>query len=465
VTTNRSAPGTCPHRLTSEEYTRNFADAHPPLTRHQALVESDRCYFCFDAPCVQACPTGIDIPSFIRKIATGNVKGSAQDILSENAFGAMCARVCPTEVLCEGACVRNAQEHKAVAIGALQRYATDWLLERGVQVFERAPATGRRIAVVGGGPAALSCAHRLATLGHGVTVFEAREKLGGLNEYGVAAYKVAGGIAQREVDYLLAVGGIEVRLRQRLGHEISLTQLRREYDAVFLGIGLGAVNALGLDGQTLPGVQDAIDYIATLRQTPALDTLPIGRSVVVIGGGMTAIDIATQSRLLGAEDVTIVYRRGPEQMGASAKEQDWAQTHGVRIKHWARPVRLLAANGQLSGVEFEATRSDGAGQLTGTGEHFTLPADMLFKAIGQLLLRESLDGNLELLDTDSGRIAVDAERRTSLPGVWAGGDCVGGGRDLTVVAVQDGKLAALSIDRTLRLARAANAHREPTHHG
>jgi dihydropyrimidine dehydrogenase (NAD+) subunit PreT len=462
---NSRAPGIQGQRLGEDDYARNFADAHPPLTHHQALVESDRCYYCYDAPCVQACPTGIDIPSFIRKIATGNVKGAARDILGENAFGAMCARVCPTEVLCEGACVRTAQEHKPVAIGALQRYATDWLFEHGVQVFERAPPTGRRIAVVGGGPAGLSCAHRLATLGHGVTVFEAREKLGGLNEYGVAAYKVAGGIAQREVDYLLAVGGIEVRLGQRLGHEISLAHLRRGYDAVFLGIGLGAVNALGLDGQTLPGVQDAIDYIATLRQTQALSRLPIGRSVVVIGGGMTAIDIATQSRLLGAEDVTIVYRRGPQQMGASAKEQDWAQTHGVRIKHWARPVQLLAANGGLSGVEFERTRGDGTGQLSGTGERFTLPADMLFKAIGQVLLRDSLGGTLDLLDTQAGRMAVDAERRTSVPGVWAGGDCVAGSRDLTVVAVQDGKLAALSIDRTLRPAQAALVNRESSQHG
>jgi len=296
-------------------------------------------------------------------------------------------------------------------------------------------------------------------------VFEARDKLGGLNEYGVAAYKVTGGIAQREVDYLLAVGGIEVRLQQRLGHEVSLGQLRHDYDAVFLGIGLGAVNALGIEGQTLPGVHESIDYIADLRQAAQLSRLPVGRSVVVIGGGMTAIDIATQSRLLGAEDVTIVYRRGPEQMGASAKEQDWAQTHGVRIKHWARPVRLLAAEGTLTGVELERTSADGRGNLSGTGERFTLAADMLFKAIGQVLLRDSLDGHLDLLDTAEGRIRVDAERRTSLPGVWAGGDCVTGGSDLTVVAVQGGKLAAVSIDRALRFAQATNAHPEASHHG
>src|SRR5690349_18742976 len=289
-------------RLSQEEYARNFADSHPALTHNQALVESDRCYFCFDAPCIQACPTAIDIPSFIRKIATGNLQGAAHDILEQNIMGAVCARVCPTEVLCEGACVRNHQDHRPVTIGALQRHATDHVLDRNIQLFERAPETGKRVAVVGGGPAGLSCAHRLAMLGHRVHVFEARSKLGGLNEYGVAAYKVTNGIAQREVDYLLEIGGIETRLSQRLGPDLSLSQLRREYDAVFLALGLGGVNALGIDEPQLPGVQDAIAYIEALRQTSDLSALPVGRKIVVIGGGMTAIDIATQTKRLGAED-------------------------------------------------------------------------------------------------------------------------------------------------------------------
>ena len=328
-------------RLAPQDYACNFADSHPPLTPNEALVESDRCYFCYDAPCVHACPTQIDIPSFIRKIATGNVKGAAQDILKQNIMGAVCARVCPTEVLCEGACVRNHNDHKPVKIGALQRHATDWLFERSMRLFERAADSGKRVAVVGGGPAGLSCAHRLAMLGHSVTVFEARSKLGGLNEYGVAAYKVTDDIAQREVDYLLQIGGIDIQLDQRLGRDITLSQLRQTFDAVFLGIGLGAVNALGIEQPHLAGVFDAISYIEQLRQAQDLSALPVGRSVVVIGGGMTAIDIASQTRRLGAEDVTIVYRRGPEDMGASVKEQTWAQTSGVRIKHWARPLRLL----------------------------------------------------------------------------------------------------------------------------
>ncbi len=437
-------------RLAAQAYARNFADAHPPLAPNQALIESDRCYFCHDAPCIQACPTQIDIPSFIRKIASGNVKGAAHDILKQNIMGAVCARVCPTEVLCEGACVRNDQEHKPVAIGALQRHATDWLFDRRIQLFERGPDSGKRIAVVGGGPAGLSCAHRLSMLGHSVTVFEARDKLGGLNEYGVAAYKVTGQIAQREVEYLLEIGGIESRLGQRLGRDIALARLQQDYDAVFLGIGLGGVNALGVDEPPLAGVFDAIAYIDKLRQTADLSELPVGHGVVVIGGGMTAIDIASQVKRLGAEDVTIVYRRGPESMGASHKEQTWAQTSGVRIKHWARPLRLLGRNGVLIAMEFETTRLDRQGRLAGTGEKFTLPADMVFKAIGQVLIKDGVDGNADVLELSADGFAVDVERRTSIPGVWAGGDCVSGGQDLTVVAVEDGKRAALSIDRHLR---------------
>jgi len=440
------------NRLPPEQYARNFADAHPPLTRAQALVESDRCYFCYDAPCVQACPTAIDIPSFIRKIATGDTKGAAKDILTQNIMGSVCARVCPTEVLCEGSCVRTAQEERPVRIGALQRHATDWLLDAGVQLFKAGPSSGKKVAVVGGGPAGLSCAHRLAMLGHAVSVFEARPKLGGLNEYGVAAYKVAGEIAQREVEYLLAVGNIQVHAGKALGRDISLAQLRRDYDAVFLGAGLGGVNGLGIDESGITGVFDAIGYIETLRQARNLATLPVGRHVVVIGGGMTAIDIACQTRRLGAEDVTIVYRRGQEQMSASEKEQDWAQTNGIRIKHWSRPQRLLSERSAVTAVEFEYTKLDASGKLVGTGERYTLTADMVFKAIGQTLVADPyIEGGRQVLLTREGRVGVDEQRRTSLAGVWAGGDCVAGGQDLTVAAVEDGKQAALSIDAWLRI--------------
>jgi glutamate synthase (NADPH/NADH) small chain len=345
-------------------------------------------------------------------------------------------------VLCEQACVRNTHEDKPVRIGLLQRYATDPIFEHSIPLFQRAPATGRKIVVVGGGPAGLSCAHRLAMLGHDVTVLEPHGKLGGLNEYGIAAYKTPDDFAAREVEYILGIGGIDVRPGVALGKDVSLAELRRKYDAVFLGFGLSGVNDLGLEHEQLDGVANAVDYIATLRQTPDKATLPIGRRVVVIGGGMTAIDIAVQSKALGAEEVTMVYRRGQEHMKASAYEQEFAQTRGVTIRYWSRPRRLLIRHGRVRAIEFESTQ--------GSGATYVLESDILFKAIGQKVLWQPLGEAAELLELRDGRIVVDEERRTSVPGVWAGGDCVHGGEDLTVSAVQDGKLAALSIDFRLK---------------
>ena len=446
-------PDIAPGRLTPAEIERNFADLHPPLSKSEALIAADRCYFCFAAPCTTACPTGIDIPRFIQSIRSDDIEGAAYAILSENIMGGMCARVCPTEVLCEEACVRNVHEDKPVDIGLLQRYATDPILEAGTQLFERAAPTGRRIAVAGGGPAALSCAHRLACLGHGVTIYCRDGKLAGLNEYGIAAYKTVDDFAQREASYILSIGGIEVRTDVALCRELSLDSLRRGFDAVFLAIGLSGVNRLGIESEDMDGVFDAVRYIAELRQAADKSRVPVGRRVVVIGGGMTAIDIAVQSRRLGAEDVTIVYRRGREQMGASRYEQELAQADGVLVKHWARPVRILG-QGQVAGIEFEYTREGASGRLEGKGEFFTLPADVVFKAVGQELSVVGANGATLPLRMEKGRIAVDAERRTSIENVWAGGDCAAGGKDLTVVAVQDGKLAAQSIDRYLNSGRA-----------
>lgn len=438
-------------RLAQADYAANFADVEPPLDAKRALIDASRCYFCHDAPCIEACPTGIDIPNFIRKIATGNVKGSAVTILEQNIFGGACARVCPTEILCEQACVRNHSEDKPVNIGALQRYATDHLFASGAKPFQRAAATGRRVAVVGGGPAGLACAHRLSLLGHEVTVFEARDKLGGLNEYGIAAYKVPDEFAQREVDFILSLGGIAAKTDQALGRDVALADLRRDFDAVFLGLGLAGVNALEAEGETLKGVEDAVAYIAKLRQAKDKASLPVGRKVVVIGGGNTAIDVAVQSKRLGAEDVTLVYRRGAQQMSATAHEQHFAQINGVKIKHWARPVRLIGHQGQVKEVEFEYTSLDAKGRLQGTGDRFALLADMVFKAIGQTFVADPVNKNAKepLQLTAKGRLAVNSDRQTSLPGVFAGGDCAGLATDLTVQAVQDGKLAALAIDRYL----------------
>lgn len=446
MTQTKAGPDIAAGRLPQEAYAENFSDLHPLLEPHEAQVEADRCYFCYDAPCMQACPTSIDIPQFIRQISTGNPTGSAKTIFDQNILGGMCARVCPTETLCEQVCVREVAEGKPVQIGQLQRYATDhYMVENETQPYQRAASTGKKVAVVGAGPAGLACAHRLAMHGHDVTLFDAREKAGGLNEFGIASYKSVDNFAAREVEFVLSIGGIELKTGSRLGDNLNLADLRASYDAVFLGIGLGGVNALGLDGEDKGGSLDAVDYIANLRQADDLGKLPVGRRVVVIGGGMTAVDIAVQTKLLGADDVTIAYRRGQDRMNASEYEQHLAQTNGVKIMTWAQPKALVAANGSVTGIELERTQ-DQDGSLTGTGETVTLEADMVFKAIGQTLVDTDLDGTLTL---EKGRIVVDADRKTSLDDVWAGGDCVAGGEDLTVAAVEDGKIAAEAINAAL----------------
>ncbi len=434
-------------RLSPEQCAANFGESHAPLNRVQALIEADRCYYCYDAPCIKACPTGIDIPTFIQRIAQDNVRGAAKAILEENILGGMCARVCPTEVLCEQACVRNTNEDKPVEIGLLQRFATDGYFARpGAPLFTRAAASGRRAAAVGAGPAGLSFAHRLAMLGHDVVLFDANPKPGGLNEYGLATYKTVDGFAQREIDWLLSIGGIEVRCDQALGRDIVLDDLVRGYDAVFLGMGLAGVNALGVAEPQARGFRDAVRFIAELRQARDFSQVPIGRKVVVIGGGMTAVDAAVQSKKLGAEDVTIVYRRGEEAMSASGHEQDWAKRCGVTIKHWAAPKEVLAEGGQVRAVRFAYTRSDN-GRLVETGETFVLAADMVFKAIGQAYEAAAAGAAIAL---KGGRIATDGDGRTSHPKIWAGGDCTFGGRDLTVEAVEHGKRAAICVDKSLR---------------
>jgi glutamate synthase (NADPH/NADH) small chain len=430
-------------RLAAGEYQQNFSDLHVPFDAHEARVEADRCYFCFDAPCMTACPTSIDIPLFIREIATDNPLGAAETIFDQNILGGMCARVCPTEQLCEEACVRMEAEGKPVQIGQLQRYATDIAIAEDRQFYERAPETGKRVAVVGAGPAGLSAAHRLARYGHDVVMYDAHAKSGGLNEYGIATYKTTGNFAQREVDYVTAIGGITTVHGKALGHDFTLAQLSAEFDAVFLGIGLGGVNALRAEGETAAGVANAVDFIADLRQAKDVASVPVGRRVVVIGGGMTAVDAAIQSKLLGAESVTICYRRGKENMNASGFEQDLAASKGVSIRHWLSPKRVLSEGGKVVGLELDYTRMDG-GKLVPTGETVIIPCDQIFKAIGQ-----SLASDGEGVDLMGGKIAVDGEGRTSVSGVWAGGDCATGGDDLTVTAVAEGRDAAESIHRAL----------------
>ena len=442
MTNSQLSPGVVPGRLSSEDYAANFADVAPPLDDHEARVAADRCYFCHDAPCITACPTSIDIPLFIRQISTGTPEAAAKTIFSQNVLGGICARVCPTENLCEGSCVRETAEGKPVEIGALQRYATDTLMAKNAHPFTRAEATGKRVAVVGAGPAGLSAAHRLAMKGHEVTIYDARAKAGGLNEYGIASYKAVDGFAQKEVDWLLQIGGITVKTGMALGVGITLKGLSAEYDAVFLAIGLAGVNALGLPGDDKDQVIPATDFIADLRQARDLATLPVGRDVVVIGGGMTAVDAAVQSKLLGAENVTIVYRRAQAQMPASRVEQDHALANGVRIIANAAPV-AVHGNGAVREVEFAYTRAGDKG-LELTDETFRLKADQCFTAIGQ-----ALEGAPEGLTLAGRKIAVTGAGRTNMPGVWAGGDCAAGGDDLTVTAVAEGRDAAEDIHLAL----------------
>lgn len=438
---NPMTPGIIAGRLPADEIAANFEDLHAPYAPHEASVAADRCYFCYDAPCVTACPTAIDIPLFIRQISTGTPDAAAKTIFEQNILGGMCARVCPTEELCEQACVREAAEGKPVEIGRLQRHATDTLMTKQSHPFSRAVATGKTVAVVGAGPAGLACAHRLAMYGHDVTMFDAREKAGGLNEFGIAAYKSTDDFAAREVAWLMQIGGITLEAGQALGDGLDLDLLVSDYDAVFLGVGLGGVNKLRSAGEDKSGVEDAVSFIAELRQSSDLTSLPVGRNVVVIGGGMTAVDAAVQSKLLGADNVTIAYRRGRDQMGASRYEQDLAASKGVRLLFNVMPV-AVHGNGAAAEIELEYTTTQD-GKLVGTGETQRMAADQVFKAIGQTL---TADIGLGL---EGGKIAVTGDGQTIHKNIWAGGDCATGGNDLTVTAVAEGRDAAMAMHASL----------------
>ena len=423
-------------------------DLHPSLNRRDALVESERCLFCYDAPCLTACPTSIDIPLFIRQIRSDNPQSAARTIFSENIMGGMCARVCPTETLCEQVCVRQVSEGAPVRIGLLQRYATDHFMDSGEQPMARAAATGRRVAVVGAGPAGLSCAHRLASHGHDVTLYDARHKPGGLNEFGIASYKSPQNFAQLEVDFILGIGGIDLKLGVRIGTDVTLQSLAESHEAVFLGAGLGGVNTLDISGVELQGVRDAVDFIAELRQCEDYSSMDIGERVAVIGGGMTAIDAAVQAKMLGAREVTVLYRGPQARMKASSFEQELAQKHGVTLRFSVSPEAVLGENGAVTAIQL--SRESESGTATDT-----LAIDTLLVAIGQ-----QLDDEVDLqlsqvgVSLEGGKIAVDASGRCGTTSFWAGGDCATGGDDLTVTAVQEGKVAAESIQAALTAAEA-----------
>lgn len=432
--------------LASMREQNEFADYRLTLDSHSARVAAAQCLNCRNAPCTRACPTRIDVPGFIRKIAQGDIEGAAHDIFSANPLGGLCARVCPTDILCEGACSRDGSPGNPIDIAALQRHATDWAIRTGAPLFQRANATGRRIAVVGAGPAGLACAHQLAIVGHAVTLFEARGKPGGMSEYGIAAYKVPDAFVQREVDWLLSFGGIALQTGMALGSDISLTALRQAFDAVFLAIGLAGSKLLQIDGEQLPAVRDAVSFVSELRQADDLSSMRVGRRVVVVGGGNTALEAAVQCRKLGAESVTVAHRGGIDEMNTTRGERNFARQQGINFFAYARPVRILGDTTAVTGIEFSV--SPPPDSMGARSSRVVVEADMVLKAIGLTLIKHGLDA--EILDTDGARIAVDDEYRTSLPNVWAGGDCASRGLRLAVQMVQEGKLAAASIDRALR---------------
>jgi dihydropyrimidine dehydrogenase (NAD+) subunit PreT len=443
-----------PHRLTDPEYAQNFSDIHPPFeTRNAALIDANRCLFCYDAPCTKSCPTGIDVPKFIQQIATDNLKGSAHTILSSNIMGAGCSRVCPVEKLCEGACVYNLMEEEPIPIARLQRWSTEKAIADRWPIFQRAASTGKKVAVVGAGPSGLSLAHVLARSGVDVTIYEKETKGGGLMTYGIAAYKVTPEFCEDELNYILSIGGITIRYEQELGRDIRLDELQQQYDAVFLAFGVGLARRLDIPGEDLAGMVDALRFIYDIRAN-GYPSVPVGDKVAVIGMGMTAIDAATQARRLGAAEVTLVYRRTQEEMPCTTAELDIALLDGCRILWLTAPTAALGENGRLTQLLCSRMRlgdPDNSGRRApiDTGETVTLQVDMVIKAAGQVPFAGLVAGSG--LAQDKGRIVVGpgggvgaTDGSTDRSGVFAGGDCVNGGKEV-VDAVQAGKDAAAAI--------------------
>ncbi|MEO6731281.1 MAG: NAD(P)-dependent oxidoreductase [Ferruginibacter sp.] len=435
------------NKLTPEQYQQNFSDIHPPFeTADAALVEANRCLFCYDAPCMKSCPTSIDVPKFIKQISTGNIKGSAHTIFKSNIMGAGCSKVCPVEKLCEGACVFNLMEEEPIPIAKLQRYSTEIAMANNWQLFQRKESTGKKVAVVGAGPAGLSCAHALSREGVEVTIYEMESKGGGLMTYGIAAYKVTPQFCQDEVDYITGIGGIEIKYNQELGKNISLAELQQNYDAVYLGIGVGLARRLDIPGEQLEGVADALTFIYDIRDK-GFENVTVGDKVVVIGMGMTAIDAATQAKRLGAKEVTLVYRRTENEKPCTQVELDIAKLDGCNIIWLAAPKEVIGENGKVKALvcsTMQLGEPDASGRRSpvDTGQTFTLEVDMVIKAAGQMPFQELVQKSA--IENRSGKIVLQSNCETNIKGVFAGGDAVNGGKEV-VDAVQAGKDGAKGI--------------------
>ena len=439
--------------LPPEQIERNFREIAPPLGEAEALFEANRCLYCFDAPCTHACPTHIDVPAFIKKIASGNLHGSARVIFDANPIGATCARVCPVEVLCEGACVEKTLMEKPIEIGRLQRFATDALISSGRSVLKAGEPNGKSVGIVGSGPAGLSCATYLVRLGYGVTIYESKSLPGGLDTYGMAEYKMSQRVSTEEAALVERLG-VRIKLNTEVGRDVSVKELEEAHDAVFLGVGLGATGRLNIPGEELGGVYDALYFIERIKSRE-WETVPLGRVVAVVGAGNTAVDAVTQARRLGAERVLMIYRRTAKEMPAYEYEYELAKQDAVEFWWQTAPVEIVAgADGRTVGalrcVRTELVDEGGrASARPVAGSEFDIPVDMVIKAVGQEKRREFLSG-VEGLEMDAaGRVKVDPlTMQTTNAKFFAGGDCVNGGRE-AVDASQTGKLAAQGIHLAL----------------
>ncbi len=439
-------------KLTQEEYEKNFAELHPPLTASQAHAEANRCLYCFDAPCMNACPTHIDVSTFIKKIATGNLKGSARTILSSNWIALTCAKACPVDVLCEGACVYHERGEKPIEIGRLQRYAIDDYFGRGMpRLFASSPDNGKSVGIVGGGPAGLACAAELALMGYNVTIYEGKSHAGGLGTWGIAPYKTHYADSLLEVKLVESLG-VTIKTNVWIGEDITPAELETMHDKIFISIGLGISPDLNISGENLPGVFDALEFIqkVTTRQWASVD---VGRRVAVLGAGNTAIDAVTEAKRLGAERVMIIYRRSPAEMPAYEFEYRLAKSDDVEFHFLTAPIKIIGENHveAIQCVKMELGPPDARGRAAVrpiTNSEFQIPVDMVIKAIGQKPGEKFILG-IQGIGFRDGKLIVDPETmQTSNPKYFAGGDCVNGGKEI-VYAAAEGKRAAHGIHKSI----------------